>query len=164
MEQGGGGLHAAAQAGGLLRVPQVGGLGVEGTDVQLWVRGMWAVSCSKAQSQCAAVLQLPSATILSPRSPPCSGTDLPEGTGSMQGSFQVQPPGCRAARMVHRSQLGPSLCSSRCTEEQRPPPPFPSQMAVVNEKRPQDKWLRTFEAEVAPFRFIAPRSGSGSSG
>jgi len=39
-------------------------------------------------------------------------------------------------------------------------------MAVVDPKKPHTEWLRTFDAEVAPFPFIMPgssRSG-GSSG
>ena len=36
------------------------------------------------------------------------------------------------------------------------------QMAVVDPKKPH-VWLRTFDAEVAPFRFFMPGSRSGGS-
>ncbi|EFN52001.1 hypothetical protein CHLNCDRAFT_139531 [Chlorella variabilis] len=35
------------------------------------------------------------------------------------------------------------------------------QMAVVNQRKPQDKWVRTFDALVAPFAFVRPRNGDG---
>lgn len=38
------------------------------------------------------------------------------------------------------------------------------QMAVLDPARPTGAWLRTFDAEVATFRFIPPRSSSGDSG
>ncbi|PRW20169.1 hypothetical protein C2E21_9247 [Chlorella sorokiniana] len=38
------------------------------------------------------------------------------------------------------------------------------QMAVVDPKKPHAQWLRTFDAEVAPFPFIMPGDSRGSSG
>ena len=118
-----------------------------------------------------------------PRLVPChamqyhSGSDLETPGGSMQGSFQARRrtakcgPGraCRcckpgvapwcdngAGNTPRKCAYSPLFSPTHCTLP-------PKQMAVVDPKKPHAQWLRTFDAEVAPFRFIMPGS-SGSSG
>lgn len=72
---------------------------------------------------------------------------------------------CTAGLIEHCSRL-----PQQCGRLPRPIPCLPlppSQMAVVDPKKPHTPWLRTFDADVAPFHFIMPgssRRGSSSGG
>lgn len=78
-------------------------------------------------------------------------TEVPKGSKGVVGCTPLLKPGECFEYYSGTDQEAPGGCMHGSF-----------QMAVVDPQRPQDAYARTFDALIAPFRFVAPRKGSGS--